>query len=103
MVKNEFGIKSIIVESTAKCYCPLGNDWYTNQFTVEFNPGEYIPDYCEMDNWIAVNINGQTMIIEAAVDKLYSYLIETYKPNDLYVESYVDDARHSTVTVCKGE
>lgn len=103
MVRNEFGIKSITIESTAKCFCPLGNDWYTNQFTVDFNPGEFIPDYCEMDNWIAANINGKSMIIEAAVAALYDYLVNTYSPAGLYVESYVDDARHSAVTVSKGE
>lgn len=103
MVKNEFGIANITIESTAKCFCPLGNDWYTNQFTVDFYPGEFIPDYCEMDKWIAENINGKPMIIEAAVSALYNYLRDTYHPLELCVESYVDDARHSAVTVIKGE
>lgn len=103
MVKNEFGIKTITIESTAKCFCPLGQDWYTNNFTVEFEPGEFIPDYCEMDKWIEENINGKIMIIEKAVAMLYDYLSTTYCPAGLYVESYVDDAKHSTVTVSKGE
>lgn len=103
MIKNTFGIGEITIESTAKCYCPLGKDWYTNQFSVDFEPGEYIPDYCEVDEWIAQNINGQHMIIEAAVAALYDHLMNTYKPAGLYVESYVDDAKHSAVTVCKGE
>lgn len=102
MVKNDFRIKTITIHSTAKCYCPLGEDWYTNQFTVEFYPGAYIPDYCEMDKWIQGNINGQSMIIEAAVDALYSYLQNAYNPLALCVQSYVDDARHSAVTVTKG-
>lgn len=101
MVKNDFGIKNITIESTAKCYCPLGNDWYTNQFTVDFIPGEFIPDYCELDNWIAANINGKTMIIEDAVASLHKHLESTYFPAGLRVKSYVNDARHSTVTVCK--
>lgn len=101
MVTNSFGIKAITIESTAKCYCPLGNDWYTNKFTVDFVPGEFIPDYCEMDAWIAANINGKTMIIEDAVSSLHKYLQETYHPASLRVKSYVNDARHSTVTVCK--
>lgn len=102
MVNNTFGIDHITIESTAKCYCPLGMDWYTNQFTVDFQPGEYIPDYCEMDNWIAANINGKSMIIEQAVAMLYEYLRDTYKPIDLQVESDVDDAKHSAVTVSRG-
>ena len=102
MVENTFGIKHIVIESTAKCYCPLGQDWYTNQFYVDFVPGAFIPDYCEMDNWIATNINGKSMIIEQAVAMLYEYLRDTYKPADLNVESYVDDATHSAVTVSRG-
>lgn len=101
MVKNDFGITAITIESTAKCYCPLGNDWYTNKFTVDFVPGKNIPDYCEMDKWIATHINGQTMIIEDAVASLHKYLQYTYLPASLRVKSYVNDARHSAVTVCK--
>ena len=101
MVKNDFGIKAVTIECEAKCYCPLGRDWYTNKFTVDFGPGENIPDYCELDNWIAANINGQSMIIEGAVDALYNYLHGTYHPASLRVKSCVNDARHSTVTVCK--
>ena len=101
MVNNSFGIKAITIESTAKCYCPLGNDWYTNKFTVDFVPSKFIPDYCEMDNWIAANINGKTMIIEDAVATLHKYLESTYAPASLRVRSFVDDARHSSVTVIK--
>ena len=101
MVENTFGINDITIESKAKCYCPLGQDWYTNQFTVNFYPGRYIPDYCEMDNWITANINGKSMIIEEAVARLYEYLRDTYMPIELCVESYVDDAKHSAVTIHK--
>lgn len=101
MVKNDFGINAITIECSAKCYCPLGRDWYTNKFTVDFVPGENIPDYCELDTWIAANINGQSMIIEDAVASLHKHLKTTYSPASLRVKSYVNDARHSTVTVCK--
>ena len=102
MVKNTYKIKHITIESTAQCFCPLGNDWYTNQFVVDFVPAEYIPDYCEMDKWITENINGKHMIIEQAVAMLYDYLHNTYYPVDLHVESYVEDAKHSAVTVSRG-
>lgn len=101
MVKNTYGIGNIIIRSTAKCYCPLGKDWYTNNFEIEFTPGEYIPDYCESDKWIEENINGKSMIIEEAVDSLYNYLEEMYKPEYLYVTSHVEDAKHSAVIVSK--
>lgn len=101
MVRNEYGIAMIRIESTAKCFCPLGQDWYTNQFEIYFEPDELIPDYCEMDRWIEENINQMHMIIEYAVAALHKYLTDTYKPKSCKVTSYVDDAKHSAVVVTK--
>lgn len=102
MVENKYGIGEIEIECKAKCFCPLGNDWYTNQFTIMIVPDKKIPDYCEVDAWIERTINGKTMIIEAAVDALHKHIVEGYEPKECRVVSYVDDAKHSTVTVCKG-
>ena len=55
MITNKYGIKTIQISSKAKCYCPLGKDWYTNNFTIFFQVGEIIPDYCEMDKFIDDN------------------------------------------------
>ena len=101
MVENNYGIRTIIIESEAKSFCPLGKSWYTNHFTVKFEPAGVIPDYCVMDKWIAENIEGKELIIEAAVDALYNYLETTYSPNFLEVTSYVEDAKHSVVTITK--
>ena len=101
MVENVYGIRKIEIRSEAKCFCPLGKDWYTNHFKVEFVPGEAIPDYCEMDKWIAENINGKNLIIEDAVARLQSYLSEAYRPAYCIVESHVNDAKHSSVVVIK--
>ena len=99
MVKNEYKINQICIDSTAKCYCPLGKDWYTNQFTINMNPSELIPDYCELDAFIKEELNGKHLIIEAAVAKLYELIEEKYSPSYLEVVSYVDEAAHSAVTV----
>ena len=101
MVENGYEISGIQIKSTAKCYCPLGKDWYTNNFEIHFLPDRSIPDYCELDKWIEKNINGQELIIEAAVDMLHTYLKDTYKPINVTVESHVTDARHSEVMVYK--
>lgn len=101
MVKNEYGISMIEISAEAKSYCPLGHDWYTNHFKISFFPDQFIPDYCEVDDWIKQNINGQELIIEAAVDKLHRHLCEKYDPVECVIESFVDDAAHSTVTVHK--
>ena len=49
MVKNIYGIRNISIDAQAKCYCPLGRDWYTNHFTIDIEVAEDIPDYVELD------------------------------------------------------
>lgn len=102
MVENTYGISSINFSPTAKCFCPLGKDWYTNNFDVTFVPDEHIPDYCEVDKWIDENINRKELIIEAAVAALYDYLNDTYAPHTLVVSSHVKDAKHCPVKATKG-
>ena len=52
MIENEYGISRIKIESTAKNYCPLGKDWYTNNFAIEIEVADSIPDYCHIDEYI---------------------------------------------------
>lgn len=101
MVKNNYDIRKIIIKRTVQCLCTLGKDWYTAKIAIEFMPGENIPDYCELDKWIAENINGHEMIIEEAVHKIHEYITKTYDPVLLTVEADVEDAIHSAVKVIK--
>lgn len=99
MIKNEYGISRIKIEAKAKNYCPLGKDWYTNNFEVELEVAHYIPDYCDIDEYIYLTINGRQMIIEEAVKYLHDFIVNKYSPDKCVVRSYVEDAAHSTVTV----
>lgn len=99
MVQNKYGIKNVTIKARAKCFCPLGNDWYTNKFDIEIGVADCIPDYIDVDKWIAENINGKSMIIEEAVSKVHQYIMDGYKPHSCSVCSHVDDAAHSPVTV----
>lgn len=101
MLDNKFGITGITIHPTARCYCPLGNDWYTNQFEVSIVPSGIIPDYCEIDKFVGSTINGSHIIIEEAVNMLYEVIKDTYEPVSLKVTSTVTDAAHSPVTVTK--
>lgn len=99
MVENKYKINDIEIEMRARCFCPLGQDWYTNQFEIEFQPDETIPDYCELDAFLKNNIDGKEYIIEEAVSVLFEHLEQQYKPVFLCVKSRVTDAAHSAVTV----
>lgn len=99
MIKNDYGISKINIEATAKNYCPIGRDWYTNNFIIEFEAGEYIPDYCDIDEYVLQTINGRQMIIEEAVKYLNDFIVKKYNPVKCTVRSHVTDAAHSSVTV----
>lgn len=100
--KNKQEINSITICPHATCYCPLGNDWYENEFTIRMVPDEWIPDYCDVDKFITENICGKNLIIEDAVTILYDYLETEYRPDGLVVTSSVDNAGHSPVVVSRG-
>ena len=100
-LQNTYEIKRIVIDAEAKCYCPLGKDWYTNHFAIEMELADFLPDYCDVDDFVAKNINGKEFIIEKAVALLYDYIKEEYRPAYCKVTSFVDDATHSAVTVEK--
>ena len=98
-IKNEYGVKSITMNPTAKCYCPLGKDWYTNEFEVKMQVQDIIPDYCEVERWVDEHLSGQSLIIEEAIKLFRQHLEETYSPVSLEVSSTVKDAKHFGVRV----
>ena len=59
MLDNCYKVKKIIYKQHCRCFCPIGQRHYTNNFTVTISPEETIPDYCEIDQWIAKNLEGQ--------------------------------------------
>ena len=99
MIENIYKVKSIEIEASAKCFCPLGPDWYTNQFCIYMDPGQKIPDYCDIDRWIRENLNGQSLIIEDATNRLYQHVMKEYEPFFCSIDNCVEDARHSKVTI----
>ena len=99
MIENKYGIKEIVLYPTAICYCPLGNDWYSNNFEVIMEVKDNIPDYCEVEKWLDENIRGKSLIIEDVLDKFYQYLQKNYNPIKVEVQSIVDDAKHFPVKV----
>lgn len=101
-ITNEQKIKQIIMKPKAICFCPLGDDWYTNEFEIIMYPDKYFPDYCDLEKFLNETVRGKSLIIEDAVEKVYKYLNDTYKPYELEVTSRVNDVTsHSPVEVKK--
>ncbi len=99
--KNETGVTRIKFTQNAQCFCPLGNDWYTNQFEVEIVPDKLLVDYIDVEKFIRKEISGKNYIIEEAVSTLFNYIENEIKPKYLKVGSYGADAVHFPVTAEK--
>lgn len=99
---NTMEIDEITMSISAKAYCPLGKDNYTNQFSIMFEPQDTIPDYIDIEIWVKEHINeSKVLTIEDSVHELYEYLLVNYNPSSLKVTSSVDDAAHFPVKVTK--
>ena len=51
-IENKQGIDFIVMRPKAHCYCPLGADWYTNEFEISMTPDKYFPDYCDVEAFL---------------------------------------------------
>lgn len=98
--ENKVGITQIKFTRSTNNWCPLGNDYYTNNFTVRLVPGDIIPDYVEVQQAIAERINHIPLSLEDAVSVLFD-IVDEYDPVMLEVTSFSDDAVHFPVSVTK--
>lgn len=98
--ENKQGITSITFTQNIQCFCPLGDDWYTNEVEVTFVPEDVIPDYCEIDDYTR-SLAGKALIIEDVVNDIFNYMMTEYAPSELCVTSVARDAKHMPVEVTK--
>ena len=98
MLDNCYKVKKIIYKQHCRCFCPIGKRHYTNHFTVTIAPATLIPDYCMIDDWIAKNLEGETMLIEDAAKQLQSWLAGELSCA-VSVQDEVNDASHGAVVV----
>lgn len=101
IIENTQGITQIIYKAKTKNYCPIGRDWYTSNIQAQIEPDNIIPDYIDLDKFVAEQINQKEMIIEDVVNTLYNHISAKYKPKSLTITIKVDDAAHSEVVVSK--
>ena len=100
-IENTQKISTIKMTKVIHNFCPLGDDWYTNNLELIMVPGQYIPDYLDIDK--SVNeLEGQFLIIEDVVNAI-TKILEEYKPLNIVVKSVVNDATHLPVEVIKCE
>ena len=97
--ENRYGVRKIVYKQKCRCFCPIGEAEYTNEFTVTMEPGDMIPDYCEIDKIIQECIEGEPLVIEEAARNLKHKIVEYVHPNWIMIESKVQDSVHGDVEV----
>lgn len=101
-LENTQDIRLIVMKPTAHTKCVIGGDWYTNRLEINFVPGDYYPDYMEVQDWIMENIDGKALNIEDVVDQIERMLREEYCPADLEIANYIEGCKtHFDVVVIK--
>lgn len=92
-------IKKITMHPQAACKCVLGGDWYTINFDIEFIPGEWYPDYMEVQDFVQQHIDGESLNIEDAVAILRDSFID-FDPCQVTVTAKIANAKtHFNVEV----
>lgn len=86
---NNENVTWIVMHPTACVKCQIGQDWYKCEFEVDFIPSGYYPDYMEVAQFVAENIEGKELNIEQAAKILYDFLKEAYGPNELRVCNHI--------------
>ncbi len=98
-IQNKEKINGICFEMNVCPFCPLGNDYYNATITVEMEPGESYPDYCEIDDEIKA-LGGRELTIEQLAEAVYD-LMARFQPNGLCVTIDAKSNAHFPVTVTK--
>lgn len=98
--ENTQGITEIRMNKNVRAFCPMGNDWYCGRVDIILTPGEYIPDYVEVDQFFST-LDGKQLILEEVVNEVFNYFVKEYSPYGLEVSCYSNDAVHLPVTVTK--
>lgn len=87
-IENKQHVAEIIMKPIAYTKCEIGQDWYKNEFRIQFVPSECYPDYIEVNAFIMEKIDGQTLNIEDAAKRIYDFLHQ-YDPAWLVVTDYI--------------
>ena len=98
--KHTQNLSGIEFDKTLTMYCPLGRDYYTATVSVNFIPGEWVMDYLDVEDFFK-KTQGEHLIIEDLVNKVYGYLKDNYAPANLAVAVHAENATHFPVTVYK--
>ena len=91
-IPNKENVTMINMKPTACVKCGIGKDWYNCKFEAVFFPDSCYPDYMQVQDFVRHEIDGESLNIEEAANKLYNFLMQ-YEPSQLWVTAHVTDCK----------
>ena len=87
----------IEMHGRVRCFCPMGNDWYSADVSIRVSEPRLIPDYCNVDSFLA-SLDGTERIIEDVCADVHGY-IKAQTRGNVTVSVKSGDAVHLPVEV----
>ena len=83
---NEYGITKMHFEVPVVVFCPLGNNYNKAFLTIDFDLGDSIIDFIDLENYFKVEMNGKHLTSEQVVAEVFKTMDYLYNPKTLRVE-----------------
>ena len=97
--KNEYGVKALIMSPFFVIVHPTTQAKLQLKTTVEFFPGQFLPEFTEVQNTIRQKLDNQKMPVEEATDRLTGIFME-YCPEELKIRvDVINNTAFFTVSV----
>ena len=98
-MKNIYKVKNIKYTANVFTKCPIGKEWGHMFIEIYADMGEEIPDYCDIDNYIQTEIDGNILMLEEVGHKVYTFFKELCNPIHLRVVCHDESNAFNTTWV----
>jgi len=84
--ENEYGVKLIVMRPAFKVVCPLTQAPISLKCEVDFMPGDFVPEYMEVQNALRQKLDNKKFTIEGAAREILDYFdSDDYQPEHVRV------------------
>ena len=96
---NEYKITKMHFEVPVVVFCPLGINYNKANLTIDFELGDTIVDFIDLENYFKVDMNGKALTSEQVVAEVWKMIKKEYNPISLRVE--LESNSHFTIKTIK--
>lgn len=90
------------MDCRVKCFCPMGDDWYSANVSIEVKAPKTIPDYCDVETFLRRKVDGKPYILEDVCARVHRF-VKKQTHGKVRVRVSSSDAVHPPVLVEKSD